>query len=262
MARWGLIAAALVTSLVSIPALAQAPAPPARVGLPVDANGNPTIDPTKNVLDLVQAAIKRQDDLRDASMQLTRTQIEAAEKIDALRAENVKDVANALARKLADEATLRAYYAERLDAAEAKRIDAIRAVDVAAVAVASQRAADQATVLATQVQQSAEALRTLVATTAATVATSQQQLATSLSARLTTLEQAGYQQAGQQKVSDPALAALIAKVDALVVANSDRSGVGTGRSDVTGWFAAIFMGLMSLGMLLVLVFKPQKTSRT
>jgi hypothetical protein len=26
----------------------------------------PTVDPTKNVLDLVQAAIKRQDDLRDA----------------------------------------------------------------------------------------------------------------------------------------------------------------------------------------------------
>jgi hypothetical protein len=253
------IAAFVLVLLVTTVAQAQAQAPqPAKPGLAVDASGGPVVDPTKNVLDLVQAAIKRQDDLRDAASTLTRSQIESAEKMDALRAENVKAVADALARKLADEAALRAYYAERLDAAEAKRIDAIRAVDVAAVAVASQRAADQATVLATQVQQSAEALRTLVATTAATVATSQQQLATSLSARLTTLEQAGYQQAGQQKVSDPALAALNAKVDALVVANSDRSGVGTGRSDVIGWMAALFMGLVALAAVMVALFKPQR----
>lgn len=41
-------------------------ASPASLGLPADAQGNPAIDPTKNVLDLVHAAIKRQDDLRDA----------------------------------------------------------------------------------------------------------------------------------------------------------------------------------------------------
>lgn len=33
-------------------------------GLATDARGNPVIDPTKNVLDLVGAAIERQDDLR------------------------------------------------------------------------------------------------------------------------------------------------------------------------------------------------------
>ena len=35
-----------------------------RSGIPVDAFGGATIDPTKNVLDLVEAANKRQDDLR------------------------------------------------------------------------------------------------------------------------------------------------------------------------------------------------------
>lgn len=35
-----------------------------RPGIPVDALGGPTIDPTKNVLDLVDAAVRRQDDLR------------------------------------------------------------------------------------------------------------------------------------------------------------------------------------------------------
>lgn len=35
-------------------------------GLPVDAFGGATVDPTKNVLDLVEAANRRQDDQRDA----------------------------------------------------------------------------------------------------------------------------------------------------------------------------------------------------
>jgi hypothetical protein len=38
-------------------------------GIPVDAHGGPTVDPTKNVLDLVDAANKRQDDLRGSIVQ-------------------------------------------------------------------------------------------------------------------------------------------------------------------------------------------------
>src|SRR5678810_209584 len=37
-------------------------------GIPVDAFGGKTIDPTKNVLDLVDAANKRQDDLRESAV--------------------------------------------------------------------------------------------------------------------------------------------------------------------------------------------------
>lgn len=36
-------------------------------GLAVDSHGDPVVDPTQNVLDLVAAAITRQDDLRDAT---------------------------------------------------------------------------------------------------------------------------------------------------------------------------------------------------
>ena len=36
-------------------------------GIPVDAFGGPTVDPTRNVLDLVDAAVRRQDDLRQAN---------------------------------------------------------------------------------------------------------------------------------------------------------------------------------------------------
>jgi len=39
-----------------------------QAGIPVDAFGGKTIDPTKNVLDLVDAANQRQDDLREAAI--------------------------------------------------------------------------------------------------------------------------------------------------------------------------------------------------
>jgi hypothetical protein len=53
---------ALLALFVTAPAWAEGSGAP---GIPVDSRGGPTIDPTKNVLDLVAAAIKRQDDLRD-----------------------------------------------------------------------------------------------------------------------------------------------------------------------------------------------------
>jgi hypothetical protein len=99
----------------------------------VDAEGLPVIDPTQNVLDLVQAAIQRQDDLR--------------------RAES---------RHVREITTLRAEYTAELRRAEAARIDAIRAVDVGAVNRAAEYAAQQATILANQVSTSAEALRNQV----------------------------------------------------------------------------------------------------
>lgn len=113
------------------------------IGLGVDAKGNPVVDPTANVRELVDAAIRRQDDLREAE-----------------------------SRHVREIAVLRAEYAEQLRHAETERINAIRAVDVAAVQQASQVSATQASTLAAQVATSAETLRTQVAAaaTAATVA--------------------------------------------------------------------------------------------
>ena len=80
------------------------PYQPELPGLGVDYQGNPVVDPTKNVLDLVAAAIKRQDDLREAESR------------------HVREIAG-----------LRAEYTAELRKAETARIDAIRAVDVGAV---------------------------------------------------------------------------------------------------------------------------------
>lgn len=112
-------------------------------GVGVDAGGGPLIDPTKNVLDLVAAMARRQDDLRDVGERHQR-----------------------------EVSTLRADHTREMRQAEAERINAIRAVDVAAVQQAAQVSAQQAMTLAAQVAASAETLRTQVAAaaTAATVA--------------------------------------------------------------------------------------------
>jgi len=105
---------------------------------PIGTNGHGGDgDPTKNVLDLVNAAIARVDDLRDAE---TRHQTE-------------------IARMLVERV-------ESMMSAESHRIDAIRAVDVDAVQKAAATAQAQANTLAAQQVQSAEALRTQVTDTA------------------------------------------------------------------------------------------------
>lgn len=128
--------------------MAETDQKPDRPGLGVDAQGSPVIDPTKNVLDLVSAAIQRQDDLRESDR-----------------------------RHFRELAGLRADYDEKLRRAETARIDAIRAVDVGAVNRAAEVSAQQATTLAAQVATSAETLRTQVA---AAASQAQAQLAAAL----------------------------------------------------------------------------------
>ena len=101
-------------------------------------NGN---DPSGNVLDLVEASNKRQDDLRAAESR------------------HVREVAD-----------LRAGHAAELRQAETLRINAIRAVDVGAVQRAAEVGDGKATALAAQVAAAADAMRTQVAA-AATAAT-------------------------------------------------------------------------------------------
>jgi hypothetical protein len=204
-------------------------------GLPVDKYGGATIDPTRNVLDLVEASVKRLDDLRDV--------------------ENRR-----IEEKIADEKThireileLNSLYGRELTVAEAKRIDAIRVVDVNAVAVAAERSTQQATVLATQVSASAETLRALVATTATTAATQAQQNNTQLSDRIALLEKNQYQGAGRESVTDPAMVELTANVKALVAISQQNIGKGQGLSQ--GWVVLLgAVGLIAtiLGIFMIL----------
>lgn len=141
------------------------------------------VDPTRNVLDLVAAAIQRQDDLRDADRRL-----QVAEQ-----------------RRADQMAELRSQYDGLLREAESKRIDAIRAVDVGAVQRAAEVQLTQASTLAAQVATSAETLRASVVVAAQAQADLvskslvpiQQQVADILIA-LADLRRVQYEQAGQR----------------------------------------------------------------
>lgn len=106
------------------------------------------------------------------------------------------DLRNAESRRVDEQMNLRAEYSIQLGVAEAKRIDAIRAVDVNAVSVANEKATAQAVVLASQVSQSAETLRSLVAATASTQAQQLASLTTQLTDRLSSLEKSQYEKSG------------------------------------------------------------------
>jgi hypothetical protein len=75
----------------------------------------PPIDPTKNVLEHVAAAVQRQDDLRNAE------------------AKHVREMMSSEAKHMRELMLLRAELGKQLRDAETARLDAIRAVDASAV---------------------------------------------------------------------------------------------------------------------------------
>ena len=127
---------------------------PGSDGPATDKHGEEVTDPTKNVLDLVEASIKRLDDLRLASDK------------------RQDDISVIVARHRKEVSEVRMAYEEKLRKAESARIDAIRTVDVAASQQAAKDAETRASTLAATVATSAETLRTQVqaAATAATIA--------------------------------------------------------------------------------------------
>jgi hypothetical protein len=194
----------------------------------------PLIDPTENVKKLFEAGMQRQDDLRAA---------EAKRQDDLMsqRAAHDKEVAE-----------LR----EKLVMAEAKRIDAIRAVDVAAVGTASERASQQAQVLANQVASSAETLRTLVASTAATVAQSLSQVSGALAERIAVLEKSQYEAKGGIGTVPAWAGGLMEAVATLQKGSQRGEGRGEGISKFAGWIVAgITLAAVVAGLIVTVMSK-------
>ncbi len=144
-------------------------------GTGVDAYGGPVIDPTRNVLSLVDAAVRRQDDLADAERR------------------RVNDVAVATDRlvevRLDYERQLGAAESKRVDAlalAESRRIDALRAIDAGSIQLA-----------AAEARNVADVLRGLVSSAAAGANTQREQDLLRVNERFARLEQIQYEQRGQ-----------------------------------------------------------------
>jgi hypothetical protein len=214
-------------------------------GVPVDTYGGPTVDPTKNVLDLVGAAVTRLDDLRIADSR-------RVDELRALERDHAQDIR-----------VLIANYEEKLRVAEANRIDAIRAVDVGAVATAAERQNQAAVVLANQVALTADTLRTLVTTQATTTAQQLQQVISPISENISKLQQAQYEGAGRAVVMDPQTAQLAVKMEALATAMAEGVGAQRGSVDTRSeqrqsssaiWIAvAGVVGVLGLGAVAITI---------
>jgi hypothetical protein len=127
-----------------------------------------------------------------------------AEKVDQMAADMItKDLLKAEIGRINEALNAHVEYTRFAASAETKRLDAIRVVDATSVAVANERAVEQASVLASQVAASAETLRGLVATTAAAVAASLSQVSTDLTKRIAELERKQFEAQGRSGVSTP-----------------------------------------------------------
>jgi hypothetical protein len=156
-------------------------------------------DPTENVIALFEANKKSSErDLASAVLRLD-------------------DLAKAESKRTDDLMAQRDSFHERLSVAESRRVDALRAGDVSAGSMANERAAAQAVLLANQVSQSAETLRTLVASTAQAVALQMKTLQDTLADRIAALEKARWESAGKSALSTPLMMMLAAGGGALVV---------------------------------------------
>jgi hypothetical protein len=142
----------------------------ARAGIPVDASGNSTIDPTKNVLDLVYAESKYQDSMRNAEARIQKMAVESLAQMTAYR----HDAESKMQTWMRD--------------AETKRIDQLTATRE------------------NYERRIADMLSESVRSTSALVSTQLLQIQSTFDARVNKLEEFRLTSQGKSSVADPQLA--------------------------------------------------------
>jgi len=194
------------------------------------------VDPTENVKALSEASSARQDDLREANNKYWQSEISAMRDMMVLRADHAKEI-----RQL-----------------ESDRLDKIRQVDVLAGNTAADRALVAIQTLATSQAAAAETLRSMVTSTATTIAAQTAQAMGAVTERIAALEKSSYTGMGRQTVADPQMERLSAVVEKLASAQS----VGTGKTAGINWVGAVvagavslFVGLLAIASVLFVVLK-------
>lgn len=178
-------------------------------GMGVDASGGPVVDPTSNVLDLVDAAVKRTDDIMDLHGRVSHEQFR--------RLEEALGYQDRIA-------VLRAEFAKEIGTMESKRIDSIRSVDVANAAATAAQLLSAVTTLATTAQATAETLRNQVAATAAAVASQTERVVNPIIERIALLEKSSYTGQGRSTMQDPAFSELVAEMRKMSSNSDERRG--------------------------------------
>jgi hypothetical protein len=200
-------------------------------GMGVDALGGPVIDPTENVIALVKADARRQDDLRQAAKELTDAKVAQQKEIGDLRAAH----AEVLAR-------VREEHQEKMATAESGRLNSIRQVDREEVAKTAVAANLAITTLAKQTTDLQTTLQKQVADTAVAVEQRQSASYSDTNKRLSAVELALSEGKGKQQVVDPQVTEMLVEMRALRQAQATGAGKTEGLSDS----AKLFVGVLAV----------------
>lgn len=204
----------------------------------------PIYDPSANVLLLIESANRRQDDLRAAGEKLSEAEIKRF---------------NAELGCIKEVAKLRARHDKQLRKSEAKRLDSIRQVDISAVNTAAQEVRTSITALAKTTSDTAEVLRSTVASTADRLAKQNSETMEGFNKRVAALELSAAQGMGKQAIADPAQERITKMVEALTLGVEKRSGKGEGINAT--WVillgaVSLIGGLLGIAGVLYAVLKP------
>lgn len=218
-------------------------------GMAIDSRGGPVVDPTKNVLDLVDASVKRIDDMSALQGQIN------LERFDAIRRESELRAMHEMAI-----AQMREGYQEKLARAESGRLDSIRQVDreeVAKTAVAANMAISTLAKQTTDLQQT---LAKQVTDTATAQEARNSAQYSDINKRLSALELSSSEGKGKQQVADPQMDKLTALVEQLARTQVLGSGERRGSGDTIRWIALGITMVVGLILIGTFVFVTQRGS--
>lgn len=192
-------------------------------GLAVDRSGGPTVDPTKNVLDLVRAESKYQDYARES---------EARRQDDLRRAES--QMQHAINNHLI---TLNLAETRRLDdLAELRQQYDVRAADSLSIQVKT-----TSDLISTQLDKVTNSLSQQIRDGNEGFGVQLRGAVDTLGARITDLEKFRWEVGGKTSVTDPASALAMAQmasaIEKLSVAGNKTEGTRTGQASVIAYIA-------------------------
>ena len=194
-------------------------------GLGVDNTGGPVVDPTANVVALVEANAKSTAMLRDADIKFNDATTAHLKEIGALRSEHVKE-------------------ARSFDREQSR---AIREVDQANAKATAEQILQAVNTNAAVAERTAQTLAKQVTDTAAAAENRQVAFANDMGKRLSAVELSMSKGEGKQQVSDPAMERLAAVVEKVALQQQMGSGKSEGV-DAT-WKLIIAVGGLLLAFL-------------
>jgi hypothetical protein len=185
-------------------------------------------DPTENVKALNEASSRRLDDLQEALKGLFRAELRAIQEVVALNAAHSKEI-----RDL-----------------ETARLAAIRQVDIGNQTVAAERLQAATLTLERTNRDGTEMLRSLVLTTATTLADQSREAMAEIGKRIAALELASSEVRGKESLADPMFSRLAEAVESLNNSRALTAGAKGGILAGREWIlAAVGLAGGCLGIL-------------